>query len=345
MSRRTARDEPDFWQYARDFLHDYCPKTRHMSATTIRTYHIGLEAFISYLTDNGTKRQDITFDAFNKTSVKDYSTWMSQTKGYAPRTIDLRLTVLKSFLKYAAWQDASLMALHNGLHLVKPPKASKQPIEHLSPQATTAILAAWGTDTPKARRNRALLILLYDSAARVSEITNTTLGDLHLGTPPFITLTGKGTKTRHMPLMDKTTQHLRAYLEEFHNNPISRTNPSTPLFYSLKHGQPAALSTDTISTILTQAATRARPTCPQIPDRVHPHLLRKTRAMDLYTDGIPLPLIMQMLGHESMTTTSTFYAFATMQMMTDAIAGANPQAIGEAPTWRQPAIIDALYHL
>jgi integrase len=186
--------------------------------------------------------------------------------------------------------------------------------------------------------------LLYDSAARISEIAGATLGDLELDSgAPHVTLTGKGRKTRIMPIMAKTAEHLRVYLDEFHPGP--RPDPATPMFYSTRQGQPCPLSTDTIDQTLKTAANIARPTCPDIPARVHCHLIRKTRAMNLYQDGIPLPLIMQMLGHESMTTTSGFYAFATNQMMAEAIQSANPQAIKEPPNWKTQTTIDTLYSL
>ena len=343
MTRRGKAGEPQFWQFARDWLHNYCTRTRRMSPATIQAYRLGLEAFITYLTGTGINRANITFDCFDRATLTAYSTWMTTTKGYKPRTVDLRLTVLKSFLKYAAWQDPELMALHETAATIRAPKAPKKPVEHLVPAATAAILAAPGGTTAISRRNRTLLITLYDSAARVSEITDATVADLHLTKPAFITLTGKGRKTRNMPLMDKTVEHLHAYLGEFH--PDQKRQSNAPLFYSRHRGQPTALSTDAVTRILKQAATTAATSCAAVPKRVHCHLIRKTRAMDLYTDGVPLPLIMQMLGHESMSTTSTFYAFATTKMMADAIACANPQAIAEAPTWKEQHILDALYQL
>lgn len=91
------------------------------------------------------------------------------------------------------------------------------------------------------------------------------------------------------------------------------------MFYSLSDGKSHRLSTDSISLVLKTVADTASETCSEVTDNVHCHLIRKTEAMDLYRNGVPLPFIMQFLGHESMSTTSGFYAFATLEMMGEAM--------------------------
>ena len=79
------------------------------------------------------------------------------------------------------------------------------------------MLAVTGTDTQKERRNRMLIILMNNSAVRVKELSDLTLADLHLDYhQPFITLIGKGRKSRNVPLMDKTIKHFKINLREFH---------------------------------------------------------------------------------------------------------------------------------
>lgn len=186
-----------------------------------------------------------------------------------------------------------------------------------------------------------MLIMLYDTGARVQELADLNISSLHLKeTNPFVTLIGKGRKSRNVPLLNKTVQHLQLYLREFHPN-----MEENPLFYSLLDGKPHRLSTDSIILVLKSAADKARKTCEVIPDRVHCHMIRKTKAMDLYKNGVPLPFIMQLLGHESMSTTSGFYAFATLEMMSDAMNKAVPTTDNEEKLWKKNDIKKLLYSL
>lgn len=344
MKRDPRTDTPNFWNYARDYLHAYMPKVRGLSGKTIQAYRISLESYLDYLTSQQQiERQHVTFEHFDRRHLKAWITWMKTEKQYAPKTIKLRLSAIKAFLTYAACEDISLVAFSEAAKTLPAPTEPKSPIEYLTETETRAILTAFTGQTEKSRRNRMLLIFLYDTAARVGEITSLTLQDINMTHPGRVTLTGKRNKTRIVPLTDKTIEHLRIYLSEFHQHP-GKHSGARPLFYSRHQGQPASLSADTIAAVLKQAASTARKECPSIPDRIHCHMLRKTKAMDLYQQGIPLPIIMRLLGHESASTTAAFYAFATLDMMRQAINTATPML--DAPS--QPITertLQALYSL
>ena len=290
------------------------------------------------------EREHVTFDHFDRPRLKAWLAWMNDDRGYKPKTIRLRLSAIKAFLAYSSAEDIRLVALSQAAKTLRAPACPQAPIKYLTDDETRAILAAHTGQTTKSRRNRMLLILLYDTAARVGEITALTLQDLTLEKPGRVTLTGKRNKTRVVPLTDKSIEHLNVYLDEFHPN--HKNLPATrPLFYSLRNGKPVGLSVDTVSVVLKTAAGSAREVCPSVPENIHCHMLRKTKAMDLYQQGIPLPIIMRLLGHENASTTSAFYAFATMDMMREAINAATPAINAPNREYLTEDKLQALYSL
>ena len=336
------KNDPDFWMMARTFLHEYMPVVRNLSDKSVITYKQSIYTYLEFLQEVlQIENRDVCFESFARDNIKKYVIWLQDDKKYSPKTIALKLTGLKSLLKYCADEDIELRSFYGTVCSLKSPKEAKKPIEYLSPQAMKSILSVTDTNTSKHRRNRVLLILMYDSGARVQELADLNVSSLHIvETKPFITLVGKGRKTRNVPLMKKTICHLQEYLKEFHPKMEEK-----PLFYSFVDGKPHSLSTDSISLILKKASDKARKECNAVPTNVYCHLIRKTRAMDLYQGGIPLPIIAQILGHESISTTSGFYAFATLGMMYDAMAKANKSASSEEMIWKTPEIEKVLYTL
>lgn len=333
----------NFWLFARKFLHEYMPVIRNLSGESVKTYKQALKDYISFLKKiKSTEEENITFDLFTYPCICDFIKFL-KNQNLSNKSINLKITAIRSFLKFCGEEDFELRGLYEESKKIRTLKVEKKPIEYLQENETKAILSAYDGTTLKSRRNRMMMILLYDTGARVQELADLNLSSLHLNAEnPYITLVGKGRKTRNVPLLLKTVEHLKIYIKEFHPR-----NDENPLFYSNLDCSPHRLSTDTISLVLKNAAEIARKTCTSVPEKekIHCHLMRKTKAMDLYKNKVPLPFIMQLLGHESMSTTSGFYAFATLEMITEAIQKSAPEINNINKEWKTEEFKKILYSL
>ena len=338
-----SKKDTSFWKLVRSFLHEYMSGVRNLSKNTVSAYKDSLQIFLDFLKEEkNIKDSKVTFEVFNREILKDYIVYLKEKKNSSSKTINLRMTAIKSFLKYASDEDFELKTYYYDICSIKGQKVTKKPIEYLENEATKAILNAYDNDTKTHIRNKVLLIVMYDTGARVQEISDMKVSSLHLNEKkPFVTIIGKGNKLRNVPLTDKTVAHLKKYLEKFHRD----TSRDEYLFYSMLDNKPHQLSTDSISLILKKAADIAREKCDKVPDNVHCHLFRKTKAMDLYKNGVPLPFIMQLLGHESMSTTSGFYAFATLEMLSEAINKNNDNIQSKEKLWKNIKNKKILYSL
>ena len=335
----SKKDTVLFWNTAHRYLDHHLKLIRQVSEHTISSYRDSLNCFIDYLEQvMKISRTKVTFDNFDKETLKDFQSWMIIEKQLAPKTCNLRMTAIRSFLEYASqehlWLTETYMNACTIVNVIVPNRA----IEYFEPNEMKALLAAPSDDTKTDRRNKMILIFLYDTAARVSEARSVKLCDLHLDTEvPYVTLLGKGRKYRNIPLMNKTVLHLKKYLNEFHSTDMKSDDP---LFYSRSHGQIHHLSSDTFEKMIKRYANQCREQGQSMPKNVHCHMIRKTRAMDLYREGVSLAHIQQILGHENISTTSGFYAFATLDVIAEALEAANPDE-GEKK-WEDPEILEAL---
>ena len=321
-----------FWKYVREYLTVHLPKIRCCSVHTVDSYRRSIGMYCEFLeAQHRIKFANVSWDHFARDSVIKYIHWLRQ-RPCRVATCNLRLSALKAFLRYCADEDLSLYSVFQEVKKIPLLKTARTPVGYLSKTALTAVLVEPDMTTTKGRRNRMIMILLYDTGARVQELVDLRVSDFHLqvGTP-FVLVNGKGNKTRSVPLMDKTVVHLKEYLRQFHVGSVDRHE--VPLFYSLRGGRPHMLSTDAISVLVKKYGESARATCAEVPPRVHPHLFRHSRAMHLYQSGMPLPFVAEFLGHASVTTTE-MYASADVAMLRKAIEQADPGLTHETPAWK-----------
>ncbi|MCF6334170.1 MAG: site-specific integrase [Spirochaetales bacterium] len=324
--------EKEFWKYIRNYLTVYLPKIRCLSPKTIDSYRQSITLYCSFLKEKSNiDFSKVSFENITRDSVLNFIHWLHD-RNCGNATCNLRLSALKSILKYCADENISLYSVYQEVKRIPLMKAQRMPVKYMSENALKALLVQPDGKTVKGLRNMMIIILLYDTGTRVQELVDIKISNLHLEERnPFITVTGKGNKTRSIPLMNKTVAHLKNYIQRFHN--VSVNGTSNPLFYSIRSGIPHMLSTDAVSIMLKNYGESARRTCPEVPKRVHPHLIRHTRAMHLYQAGMPLSYIAEFLGHTSINTTE-IYATASIDMLHKALKKVDPELAKEMPSWK-----------
>jgi integrase/recombinase XerD len=331
--------KPDnsFFKHLRGFLTVFLPKHKCYSQNTVKAYHDTLNLFRNFmLEEKEIPFTAISFDQINHEMIYEFLVWLQNTRGCGATTKNHRLAALKSFFHYCAMEDPSLMAIYLDLQKVRSQRVNRTRVEYMSETALKTLLEQPNSRTRCGLRDRFFMIPLYDTGARIQEILDLKLRDIHLNDQtPCIYLTGKGNKTRAVPIMDKTIAHFHEYMKTFHPN----ANPKDDehLFFTLIKGQIGKMSDDNVSCFLKRYAESAQQVCPEVPLRMHAHLFRHTRAMHLYQAGIPLSYIKDFLGHVSVNTTD-IYASTDTSMMKAALEKIdrrdNDQISKEVPSWK-----------
>ena len=323
--------KPLFFSYTNEFLNVYLPQMVCRSRHTVESYTDSLSIFRRFINTKGISQKDFLFEDCTPDIMNDFKFYLMKEKHNRESTVNGRITAVRSYIDFAASKDASLASVAirlSGLRKVSEPKLEKKT---LTPEQVTAIIAA-APQTRLGVRNRMMFLLLYESAVRVSElvglkVSNVRIADGH----SCLYIIGKGRKERFIPLLDSTASLLKKYILEYHG---SDPNLDAPLFYGLHGGQPCHLTTRSVQMLLSEYSTKARATTPDIPENVHPHMLRRSKATTLYQTGTPLPLIASILGHSHMETTR-IYATPSMEMKKAAMDRLVPVSFkDEKPIWQ-----------
>ncbi len=288
----------------------------------IRSYREALELLCDYIKcQKHIPLQDVTFEMLNADMINGFLAYLEENRGCSVTTRNNRLAAIRAFLVFSADRDLTTVVQLDELKKVPVKKLSEiEAVDHMSMDAIAAIVEQTDDETPKGLRDRTFMILLYDTGARLQEMIDIKVCDLHFGKTPTITLHGKLGKIRSVPLMERTVQHLQTYLTEFHAN---RQKNEESLFYVESRGARHPMSASCIRLFLSQYAKAAHKQCPEAPENAHPHLWRHSRAMHLYQEGMDLTLVSQWLGHAQIETT-LIYAHADTEHKRKAIAAATP---------------------
>lgn len=319
-----------FFSRTKDFLDVFLKKQEQRSKETVKAYRISLSMFYEYVTIvKGIRVMTFRFEDCTYEFVLSYSQYLQEDKKLANSTVNQRLAALKSYLKYVADGDIGLMQIYMAIQKVPLLRITKMQRPVIEKEALNGMFNK-PENTKTGRRDRVILILLFDSAIRVSELTGITLGDLSLDVSHIsIVIHGKGKKKRSIVLNDKCADHVKDYVLHYHKTDAP---PDTPLFYTIIHGKMNHMSQRNVERIVKKYGDLIRESYPDLPDSVYPHMFRRTRATGLYRDNVPLEMISAILGHSSSETTKR-YAIPSVEQMREALAKGQPDESDVEKLW------------
>jgi len=314
------------------FFMDYLPQQRAMSPHTIQSYRDSVKLLLQFATGKNGDPCCLTTEMLTVERITAFLHHLETGRHNQAATRNVRLSAIHSFFRYLARENPECMRQAQCVLSIPFKRASVREIQHLDFTEIHAVMASIDRAQGNGLRDRALLSLMFNTGARVSEVVGLQATDLRLAPPPSILLRGKGRKERTCPLWPETAGLLRELMEQ------QGIQLSQPVAIFLNHRR-APLSRFGVRIILQKYVRKASEKLPVLKrKRLHPHSLRHSAAVHLLRSGVDISTIAHLLGHASLNTTNRYLSI-DLEAKREAIEKAQPLLTGNGKQqrWRKRA--------
>ena len=309
---RITKESIIIAKYINTFLNDYMRSQKTKSEYTMKSYNEALSLYIGFLEiEKGINYRNLCGDCFSAENIESWLVCLREKRGNSPETCNTRLASLRAFVKYLGKQDVKYLYLVQSASQIDRRKTTAPKVVGMSKHAVQALLATPDATTKPGRRDIALMVTMYGTAARLNEILSLKIKQLHLkAVKPYVTTIGKGDKIRTLYLLPKTVAHLQAYLADAHGE---KPLPDSYVFYSRNKGPCGQMCQNAVNKQLKKHAAVAHEKCSEVPLDIHAHQLRHAKASHWLEDGMNIVQISFLLGHAQLQTTMVYLDITTEQ--------------------------------
>ena len=289
---------------------------RQASPHTIASYRDTFHLLLEFAQKRLHKRpSSLALSELDASLIGAFLDDLETSRGVSARSRNLRLTAIRSFFRYAAYEEPAQSGQIQQVLAIPNKRYDHRPVGYLTRPEIEALLAAPDPQTWHGRRDHAFLLMAMQTGMRLAEMTSLCRQDLELGNGAHVRCQGKGRKERCTPFPPETVKVLKAWFT------VPARGNSDVLFPNMLGGR---MSADAVQYLVTKHAKIARLTCPTLKDkRLPPHLMRHTAAMELLQSGVDSTVIVLWLGHESVKTTQIYFD-ASLALKEAALAKMNP---------------------
>lgn len=272
---------------------------KHVSPRTISSYRDAFRLLLQFVRDKThIEPASLHLAALDAPVILSFLDHLETERHNSVRSRNARLAAIHSFFRWVALCEPEAVGMATRVLAVPLKRTDRLLVQSLTRVEIDALLAAPDRSQWRGRRDYALLLTMYNTGARVSEITALRQEQVQVGASSLVNLKGKGRKERSIPLWSNTARVLKTWFDE-----LKPTH--TPIAFPSHRGR--QLSRNGVDYILQQAVDQAGSQCPSlIGKRISPHVVRHSTAMHLLQSGVDISLIALWLGHESIETTHVY---------------------------------------
>jgi site-specific recombinase XerD len=276
------------------------PEQKAVSCHTLHSYRDSLKLLLKYAAGKNQDPSRLTVEDLTADRIVAFLQHLETARSNKPCTRNVRLTAIHSFFRFVGTQYPQHLEQAQRILSIPFKRTEIREVEHLDLAEIRTVLSAIDRATSAGRRDYALVSLLFNTGARVSEIVELKANDLTLASPPSVLFHGKGKKQRRCPIWPETARLLRRLLEE------SEIDPHRPETVFRNHWG-RTLTRFGIRFILAKHIRRAAQQVPSLRSkRLHPHSVRHSCALYLLRSGVDLSTIAHWLGHADLNTTNKY---------------------------------------
>ncbi|AGY77273.1 tyrosine-type recombinase/integrase [Clostridium autoethanogenum] len=290
----------DFSYYVTRYFTNYLDREAGFSPNTIKSYRDTFILFFRYIElFRICKINKLNMDILSADNVNDFLNWIEKERQCTVSSRNQRLAALKSFCIYVIRENPEKSDICQQVLGIRAKKATQKSIGYLNIEAISYLLKMPDKTSDRGIRDLALLALLYETGCRVQEIIDLKIGDISFRIPNTVALTGKGNKIRVVPISQQVSEIIKNYLS------ISTRHNFEENIFVNRLGNP--LSRSGVAYILNKYGDMSRKNRLDLyPYKLHPHILRHSKAMHLLENNVNLIYIRDFLGHSSVTTTEIY---------------------------------------
>ncbi len=318
------------------FFSQYLPVHRGLSGNTILAYRDAIKLLLCYAADTLSQSVDsLTVEGISEKTVLGFLTSVEKDRGCTSRTRNARLAAIRSLFAFIAREEPEL-ALHcQQIRTIPLKRTEHKMVAYLEEKEMQAVFDAVDINSRTGIRDRALLLFLYNTGARVSEIINMELCDLRLGAAAQVTLHGKGNKNRSCPLWPETVTALEACIKDRRPKDVE-----TKQVFLNANGDP--ITRFGIRHITRKYGAQAQAKQPSIEAKpLNPHSIRHTTAMHLLRAGNDINMVSYWLGHADLNTTH-IYVEIDMETKHKMLEKTSVPKISKKAPWHRPHVLQWL---